>query len=206
MVGTGPSLVSGDPVRCCAGLRFGLGFNVGAFAYTDGLESATRGIAGGPGLLVGTVRYPDVEPAGAVGRMGPCFGGAGNKLRPCDAPAVASCCCDDGRRILGYVTGDWPGEMGVCGDSATGDRLSCGSSSMMASSSYGGAAADSIDVAESDDRRRDLLADLRFETLAPASSLPSRIMAKYVSGGGRLLSGKGFCGPGVTVAGASYDE
>jgi hypothetical protein len=88
------------------------------------------------------------------------------------------------------VTGDVPAEIGVAGDSTTGDRSSCGSSSI--SSSYSNAPdADSIVVAESLDFRlsaRLARRDLRLcVELFLSPELPFRMRSKYVLGGGSTL-------------------
>ena len=76
--------------------------------------------------------------------------------------------------ILGYLTGDFPGEIGVWGDSATGDRSAWASFSFTSSS-----IADSIDVAESCDiRRLTLLVAERRLFPTPVKSLLSRIIVK----------------------------
>lgn len=162
-------------------------------------------IATVPAFLTG-ITIPGVKSGSPLRRGGPGLDCAGNTRNPGPVPdGSSSCCCLLRLCILGYVTGERPGELGVRGDSVTGDRSTCGTSSMMSSSSKGGAAIDSIDVVEPVELRLpNFLADLRLD-LVPVNSLPPLIISKYVSGGGRFL-GRGLSGPGVTEFGALYGE
>lgn len=111
-------LVSGDPVRGWPGLRFGAGFRPGAF----------HGLAGPVGAWGFAAPVWGNEPA-PVGLA--CPGGcqtlylcAGDSNSEFAALVGAAVCCPLPLRlwILGYDTGDFPGEIGVCGDSTTGDK------------------------------------------------------------------------------------
>jgi hypothetical protein len=73
------------------------------------------------------------------------------------------------------LTGDFPGEIGVCGDSTTGDKSTWGSSSMTSSSS----SADSMDVTEPCETRRDARLVERRLSFPPVRSLLSRMIVKY---------------------------
>ena len=96
-----------------------MGFRAGAFQGLLGPLDEGRG-----GFAASVV---DSEPA-PVGleRPGGCqtlyLCAEGSRSGSAALVGAAAGCPSLRLRILGYVTGDFPGEIGVCGDSTTGER------------------------------------------------------------------------------------